>query len=593
MSTIQKSKQNIVNKINRILGAKTVQESDLVLPPKPEMGDFSFPCFNLAKDLSSQGGQGKAPNEIAKDLASKIKSCSTVKSIEAVGPYVNFKLQTKKLTQGVLGEIDKDYGKINLSKDKILIEYATPNTHKAFHIGHLRNIITGESIARILANAGYKVIKVNYQGDIGMHVAKCIWHIINNDRELKIFQNRIKNLVKDKQLIEQAEFLGNAYAKGSVKFETSKKAQAEIKELNQRIYGNDESIRKIYNETRKWSLKYFDKIYKRMGSKFDKFYFESETFKNGKQIVMEGVKKGIFKNSQGAIIFEGAKHGLHDRVFINSEGNPTYEGKDMALAKLQLADYNPAKIFHVVSKEQTEYFKVIFKAMEYVLPKSKGKQEHLVYGWVSLKDGKMSSRLGNVILGEWLLDEVKKEISKIVKKSDIKNKPSQTDSRAGKEDLAEKISLASVKYSILKNGRASDISFDIKESINLFGNSGPYLQYTYARIQSILRKSESQKVRKSKVIDFESINKYEYKLIFKLSLFPEITQSSAEKLDPSIIAKYLFELSQEFNDYYHQIPILKADSKEEKEFRLALINKIAIVLNRGVELLGFETVEKM
>ena len=483
MSTIQKSKQNIVNKINRALDGKIkIQESDLVLSPSwSDFGDISMNCFFLMKEFK------KSANEIATELAGKIKPCSTVKSIEAMGPYINFKLQPKKLAQGVLGEVDSKYGKTKLGKSKrIMVEFAHPNTHKAFHIGHLRNIITGEALVRILENAGHKVIRANYQGDIGMHIAKSLWGITK-------LKSEFEKISKDKNLDKKIKFLAKAYVKGSSSFEKSKIAQAEIKELNQRIYDNDESIRKIYSETRKWSLKYFDKIYQRVNTKFDKFYFESEIFKPGKKIVLDGVKKGIFKISEGAIIFEGDKHGLHNRVFLNSEGYPTYEAKDMALAKLQFSEYKLDKILHVVAKEQTEYFKVIFKAMEYVLPKSKGKQEHLTYGWVSLKKGKMSSRLGNVVLGEWLLDEVKDEIKKIVAKSDaIKNK----------NKASEQISLAAVKYSFLKTGINRDIAFDIKESINLSGNSGPYLQYTYARIQSILRKSKVQSP-KSKVIDFK------------------------------------------------------------------------------------------
>jgi len=580
MSTIQKSKQNIVNKINKALSKKIVQASDLFLPPNPEMGDLSFPCFSLAKEIK------KSPIEIANVLASQIKPCQTVKEIKAVGPYINFTLQSKKLAQGVLNEISNP-PKPTARRARILVEYGTPNTHKAFHIGHLRNITTGEAISRILKNAGYEVVNVNYQGDIGMHVAKCLWGVIRLERKLK-------KIIKTKDLDKKVQFLGEAYVLGSATYEKEGKEKQEIIELNKRIYVSDKSIIKIYKETRKWSLQYFDKIYKRVNTKFDKLYFESDTFALGKKLVMEGVKKGIFKTSEGAIIFPGAEYGLHNRVFINSEGNATYEAKDMALAKLQLAGHNPDKILHVVSKEQIEYFKVIFKAMEFLIPKSKGKEQHLEYGWMSLKNGKMSSRLGNVVLGEVLLDEVKKEIKKIIKK----NKPSQTDGRADrktnkadKEVLAEKISLAAVKFSILKNGINKDISFDIKESINLSGNSGPYLQYTYARIKSILHKLQITNY-KLQINDLKYINEQERRMLFKMSLFPEITQSAAEKLDPSIIAKYLFELAQEFNDYYHKVHVLNAKD-DEKAFKLALISAIAQIIDKGVNLLGFKTVKRM
>jgi len=208
---------------------------------------------------------------------------------------------------------------------------------------------------------------------------------------------------------------------------------------------------------------------------------EFETFSEGRKLVLDNIENGVFKRSEGAVIFEGEKYGLHNRVFINSEGNPTYEAKDLGLAKLQFSEYDPAKIIHVVGPEQAEYFKVVFTAMDIIFPDKKGREFHLPYGWVRLKEGKMSSRMGNVILGEWLLDEVKKEIMKLVENnSELKDK----------DDIAEKISMAAVKYSILKNGVNKDISFDINESISLSGCSGPYIQYTYARINSILRKSQ-------------------------------------------------------------------------------------------------------
>ncbi|PIR92986.1 arginine--tRNA ligase [Candidatus Falkowbacteria bacterium CG10_big_fil_rev_8_21_14_0_10_43_10] len=572
MYTIQKIKQNIVNKINNVETHCNASPQDLVLPPNPEMGDLSYPCFNLAKS------QKKNPAEIASELAKRIKTCQTVKEIKAVGPYLNFTLQPKKLAQEVIGEIKKKgYGAANIGKNrKIIVEFAHPNTHKAFHIGHLRNIITGEAVCRILENAGYKVTRANYQGDVGLHIAKCLWGITQLKR-------KFAKAAKEKDINKKAAFLGKAYAFGSGKFEANEEVKKEIKEISQRIYNNDESIREVYLETRKWSLDYFAKIYKRVNTKFDRLYFESEVFADGKKIVMDGMKKGIFKASEGAIIFEGDKHGLHNRVFINSESNPTYEAKDMALAKLQFKEYNPDKIIHVVGPEQKEYFKVIIKALEYVLPKSKEREQHLPYGWVRLKEGKMSSRLGNVILGEWLLDEVKKEIAKIVKKNkELDNK----------NELSEKISLAAVKYSILKTGLTRDIAFDIKESISLSGNSGPYLLYTYARIQSILRKVETHSnASVQETHSNASVRSEEKNILFKMSLFPEVARESAEKLEPSLIARHLFELSQQFNDYYHATPVLKAE--KEREFRLALIRALAQVLKQGIELLGFETVEKM
>ncbi|PIT87105.1 MAG: arginine--tRNA ligase, partial [Candidatus Magasanikbacteria bacterium CG10_big_fil_rev_8_21_14_0_10_40_10] len=350
--TINKAKQNIIHKINKALGEKIAQESDLVMPSDYNLGDFTYPCFILSKRLK------KAPDVIATELSAKIKSCQTVKSVSATGPYLNFNLQPKKLMQ-VLEDINDNYGRHTFGKNKkIMVEFAQANTHKSFHIGHLRNIIVGESVCRILENAGYAVIRVNYQGDIGMHIAKCLWGITK-------LPTQLEQVLNSKDINAKVEFLAQAYVKGSGSFEKSQKIKKEIIEINNKIYASDNAIDSLYHQTRKWSLQYLDKIYKRLGVKFDRLYFESETFKPGKDMVEKGIKKNFFQISRDAVIFVGSKHGLHDRVFINSEGNATYEAKEMALAALQLAEFNPDLIIHVVGKEQTEYFKVVTKALEY------------------------------------------------------------------------------------------------------------------------------------------------------------------------------------------------------------------------------------
>jgi arginyl-tRNA synthetase len=570
MSVLEKIKLNIAKEINKALGKNIVQASNLIFPPNPGLGDLSLPCFDIAKKID------KTATETASWLVGRVESGGVFLSAKAIGPYLNFILNKEYLTKNVLDEIGKEkenYGKNKGGKGKkIIVEFAHPNTHKAFHIGHLRNIITGESIARILDNYGYKIIRANYQGDIGLHVAKCIWGVKNLAKEFKETSKL--------ELNKKAEFLGKAYALGSENYEKNAKVKMEIIILNKEIYNSEKSIKDIYEKTRKWSLKYFNKIYKRVYVSFDRFYFESEVFKIGKEIVLKNLDKKIFEKSDGAIIFRGENYGLHNRVFINSEGNPTYEAKDLGLAQLQLKEYNPKRIIHVVGPEQADYFKVVFKAMEFITPNIKNKETHLSYGWVKLKEGKMSSRLGNVVLGEWLLDEIKKEIFKLVKEDkNIKNK----------EETAERISLAAVKYSILKCGLKNEIAFDIKESISLSGNSGPYLLYTYARINSIVRKSKALKLK----VDLKNlIEEQEQNLIMKLAKYPDAVLRAGENYDPSEIAKYLFELAQEFNNYYHNTPILKAEEKIMIA-RLVLISAVSEIIKNGLGLLGIETVEEM
>ncbi|MDO8593158.1 MAG: arginine--tRNA ligase [bacterium] len=579
MYSLEKIKINIADAINDALKKKIVSAADLIYPPKPEFGDISLPCYAIAK-LS-----GKTAVEMAEFLVGKIFA-EEVASTKALGPFINFTINKTKLAQKVIAEIAEaknEYGVNANGKNKtIMVEFAHPNTHKAFHIGHLRNILTGEAVSRILEANGYKITRANYQGDIGLHIAKCLWGVGQQEKEYKA--------VKNKDVKAKAEFLGRAYAYGSKNYEESQGAKQEIAELNKKIYNQDKTVMAAYRATRKWSLGYFAGIYKRLNTKFDRLYFESEVFQSGREIVLKNLKKGIFELSQGAVIFEGEKYGLHSRVFINSEGNPTYEGKDLGLAELQFNEFRPEKILHVVGPEQAEYFKVIIKALELVMPASLGREAHLRYGWVRLKEGKMSSRLGNVVLGEWLLDEAKKQVLEIMKGArGLKNK----------DAVADKVSLAAVKYSILKNGLDKDIAFDLNESVSFNGSSGPYLLYTYARIQSIIRKSNSKsEARNSKQIQnpkskIQNLSDAkEQRLIVKLAMYPEAVASAGKNYDPSEAAKYLFELAQEFNNYYHAVPVLKAKA-EIRMARLALCGVIGQTVKNGLRLLGIETVEEM
>lgn len=563
-------KSNQIIKLLKDVGVN--EEIKLTPPPKPEMGDLAFGCFGLSKVWK------KNPAECAQELVQKLSVLKLSKfgleKIVAMGPYVNFYLDAKVLAKEILTTTQKkDFGTNKLGKGKkIMVEFAHPNTHKAFHIGHLRNITTGESLCRIFLNAGYKVVRVNYQGDVGLHIAKCLYGIS---------QNKNVNIKNQNWTVDtKARFLGESYVSGSKAYEDDEAAKKEISAINEKIYNqSDKKINAIYKDTRKWSLDYFEKIYQRLGVKFDRLYFESEVFKRGRELVQQGVKKEILKQSQGAVIFEGEKHGLHNRVFLNSQGLPTYEAKDLALAELQFKECKPDIIFHVVAKEQTEYFRVLFKALEYILPKSKDKEKHLIYGWVSLKEGKMSSRTGNVILGEWLLDEVKNKIKEIVKDHDIKNK----------ELVAEKIAVAAVKYSFLHTGANNDIVFSINESVSLTGDSGPYLLYIVARISSIIKKAGR--------VGKYNISKYipeltEKHLLNKVSEFEDVGLKAAVEADPAKIAHYLLDLAQSFNNFYAVCPVLKAE-KDVLNFRLNLIATVAAVMRRGLFLLGIDTVEEM
>ncbi|OGM75442.1 arginine--tRNA ligase [Candidatus Woesebacteria bacterium RIFCSPLOWO2_12_FULL_39_9] len=595
-------------------------------PENEEFGDYSSNiALQLFAEIKNEKSKvkitnqnlkdSKSPRNLAQKLTEELKKdkglSEIVEQIEVAGPgFINFRLAGTVLVsmlKEVIERADK-FGESEILKgSKIVVEFAHPNTHKQFHIGHLRNICTGEAICRILAANGTKVVRVNYQGDVGLHIAKAIYGIQKIGFE---DPGDVKG---------RMAYLGKAYVEGSQDYEEDEDAKEKIANINKKLYEkSDPELLELYEATRKWSLDYFETIYKRVYVKFDRLYFESEVFKLGKERVLEGLEKGIFERSEGAVIFPGKKFGLHDRVFITSEDVPTYEAKDMGLAELQFAEYNPDFVLHVVGPEQTEYFRVVFKALEALKPEIKNKEIHIVYGWVRLKEGKMASRTGNVVLGEWLLDEVKEEIIKTYK---------------SEENVAEKVAIAAVKYSFLKVGLSQEIAFDIKESISLEGNSGPYLQYTVARTNSVLRKvkynsySRSQENaafqggdelssdmsssfrgnpallarggRHKNYNNYKDLKPEELSLLRTFIHYPEVVEEATKNYAPNLLCNYLYDVAQKFNLFYQKHGILKDESVrvEEQEsvrdFRLALTAATGQILKNGLYLLGIQAPKSM
>ncbi len=572
-------KQTIKEELGEILEKIGLGDIEVKVdyPADPKHGDYSS---NIA--LVAGKKLGKNPmelgEEISEELRSKNKELRIFEKMEVVKPgFINFWISNDTLIDS-LTDLDSKKNKTSLTGKKILVEFAHPNTHKAFHIGHLRNIATGESIVRLLEAVGAKVVRGNYQGDVGMHIAKCLYGILQNS------EFRIQN--SELNLEQKINLLGKAYAAGSKAYEENPDAKKEIGEINKKIYAKDKSIWELYQTTRQWSLDYFEQIYKRVYAHFDRYYFESEVYETGKENVLKGLTKGVFEKSDGAIIFPGKKFGLHDRVFITSEGNPTYEGKDMGLGPLQFEENNPDLIIHVVGPEQSGYFQVVFEALAQLFPETRGKEKHLAYGWVKLKHGKMNSRSGNVILGDWLIDEAKKEII------DILDKNASDYTKEEQKIIAEKVAVAAVKYSFLKVSTQQEIAFDLEESISFDGNSGPYIQYVYARTQSVLLKAGISNFQ-FPISNFKGeFEPEERELLRLLAKFDDVIIEAAERLSPSAVATYLFELAQGFNLFYQKHQILKAE-EGSKDFRLALTSKTGEVIKKGLNLLGIEAPSKM
>ena len=554
-------------------------EKYLEVPPKLEMGDYAFPCFifsnpkntdemweNVEKDFFNN----KNPADIAKHFSDQIngkKLPKEIETIEARGPYVNFFVNKNLLAKNVL-DITSNFGK-GKEKSKILVEFCHANTHKAFHIGHTRNISLGESICRILERAGHKVVRANYQGDVGMHVAKALWGM-NNLKELGL-------TIPEK---DKGRWIGEVYAKSSSAAQDEKIAE-EVNEVNRKLYQGDKKLLKLWKETRKWSIDYFEKyIYPDFGVKFDRFYFESEVEKKGSVIAKKLLEKGIAKKSKGAIIMDLKKYGLDVFLILKSDETPLYATKDLYLAELMNKEHKLDKILHIVAAEQGFYFKQLIKTLELTNPKLANQQEHLSYELVILPSGKMASREGIVVLYEDIL----KNVISIAEKG-LKERDPDIDEK-DLEMKAKKIALSAIKYSMLSQGHNKVITFDEKQAINFEGNTGPYLQYSYARASSILRKSKSKAKHKIP----EKFEQSELALISNISKFPEIVKESSKFMNPSIIASYSFELAKSFNEFYHDCKVIGSN---EESFRLKLIGSFRTVLKNALYLLGIDVLEEM
>jgi arginyl-tRNA synthetase len=568
---LKKKLINALKKINFEVDEKLI---DLQPPNLLSFGDYSTSiALKLAKNLKEN------PINIGKKIINNLEKNELIEKVEIIKPgFINFWLSKTTLFSNLsqLSQENFTFPSFHFGKNKrILIEYAQPNTHKLFHIGHLRNITLGEALARIFEALGNKVIRANYQGDVGLHIAKCLWAI-------KKEQEKNKNILDNfKTISQKIEFIGKMYTKGTKAYEKDEKAKNEIIEINKQIYEKDPKIFDLWQKTRQWSLDYFEKIYKRLNTKFDRLFFESETSQQGVKICQEALKREILEKSQGAIVFNGKKYGLDTRVFINSLGYPTYEGKELALAEKEFSEFGEIdKAIHLTTPEQKSFFKVTFKVEELLNPqKFKDKQYHLTYEWVKLKEGRMTSREGNIIEANWLIDEVKKKILTYFKMDD---------------ETAEKIAIASVKYAFLKISPENPISFDIKESISLKGNSGPYLLYTYIRAKSVLEKERKINLNNN-LYSLLTLNLKidELDLLRFLNLFSESIAKSAFYFSPHFLCKYLYELSQKFNLFYENNPILKEKNTSLKNFRLLTTAATANIIKKGLYLLGIKTVEKM
>ena len=541
------------------------------VPDDKSHGDYSTNvALLLAKKLN------KSPQEVASLIRANktIQESGLFTKVEVAGPgFINFFVSEKVFIDN-LKKIDKNYGKgSELKNKKIILDYTDPNPFKEFHIGHLMSNAIGESLSRIFEFQGAKIKRVCYQGDVGMHVAKAIWDL--------------KNMGIQRVMITDMGSTARAYTVGSEAYEKSEEARREINEINKKIYNRgDPEINKLYDLGKEKSLKYFDEIYKKLGTKFDWLIFESETGEIGKKIVEKGLKDGVFeKGENGAVIFKGEKYGLHTRVFINSEGLPTYEAKDLGLAEIKYKKYAYDQSFVVTGNEVNEYFKVMLCAMGKVAPKLAEKTKHIGHGMLRLPEGKMSSRTGKVITAESLIEKVEELVNQKIKDRELSEKE--------KREITEKVAIGAIRYSILKQSIGSDIIYDFDKSISFEGDSGPYLQYSYTRAQSVLKKAKRPASGCPGIkASFKKVPNEITQLEKAMSYFPEMVFKAGKSYEPHFLVLYLTELAGEFNSYYAKNKIVDK-SDEFSPYKVALTNAFSTIMKNGLWMLGIETLNKM
>lgn len=554
----------------------------LSISEKSRFGDYSS---NIAMQLSKQKHKNvyQSPLEIANAITHNLGHPDFLERVEVAGAgFINFFIKDEELIRLATEEDDPDALVDPKEPKRIIVEYCDPNTHKMLHIGHLLPLTLGESLARLLEYQGHEVFRSNYGSDIGLTVAKCLWGIEKQGQEFEETRSR--------SLREKVLFLGKIYAFAHSEYEKSLETKEEIDQITNKIYQRDPGVIPLWEETKDWSLNYFEIIYSVFGTLFDRRINESEVDRLGKQIVLENIGK-VFVEDEGAVIFPGEKYGLHNRVFINSKGNPTYEGKEVGLAE-KYQEIFPADELRLFSdKAQDDYFKVVIAANEMVFPQMKGKIRHYSFGSIGLTTGKMSSRRGNVVIAQDLIDTVKQKIKQI--------------SPALDELSIVKLAVGAIKFAFLKYSVSSDIVYNVEESVSIHGDTGPYVLYVYARIMSMLKKAGLKNQRPAfaqtssrlRMASKASAGRQGYEVELEereilryLEYFEFIVRKATDNFQPNEITKYLLNLTKAFNLFYEKMPVL--GSKHES-FRLMLSKKVAENIKLGLYLLGIETVDKM
>ena len=552
----------------------------------------------------------KGPEQTAQEIGEYLKANEpAVAAFNVIKGFLNLTIASATWIE-LLNEIqaDEQYGLVKATETSplVMIEYSSPNTNKPLHLGHVRNNLLGNALANIVAANGNKVVKTNIVNDRGIHICKSMlaWKKYGNGETPETSGKKGDHLVGDYYVsfdkhykAELAELMAGFTAQGMSDDEAKAKAEAasplmqEAREMLVKWEAGDPEVRGLWEMMSNWVYAGFDETYKKMGVSFDKIYYESNTYLEGKEKVMEGLEKGFFfKKEDGSVWADLTAEGLDHKLLLRGDGTSVYMTQDIGTAKLRFADYPIDKMIYVVGNEQNYHFQVLSILLDKLGFEWGKSLVHFSYGMVELPEGKMKSREGTVVDADDLMEEMistAKETSQELGKLD-----GLTQEEA--DDIARIVGLGALKYFILKVDARKNMTFNPKESIDFNGNTGPFIQYTYARIQSVLRKAaESGIVIPEQIPSGIELSEKEEGLIQMVADFAAVVKQAGEDYSPSIIANYTYDLVKEYNQFYHDFSILREENEAVKVFRIALSANVAKVVRLGMNLLGIEVPSRM
>lgn len=603
MTILEHIKTNIRENVRSILAIE-LGNFDLDIPPDTKLGDYAFACFELAKRNKTN------PQNIATQLTKSFIKSEFIKEVKNVGPYLNI-FVNRHFIKSSIQEIsdNKNFGQSQIGRgQKILIEFSGPNTNKPQHVGHVRNACIGQSLVNIFKANNYKTIAVNIINDRGIHIVKSMlaWQEFGNgetpessgikgdhlvgkyyvkfgqvlkEEQDKYFKDKNIDLSKltnmERKKVEE-EFLKNS--------QWMKKAHAMLIAWE----NNDVSVRKLWKMMNDWVYVGYEQTYHNLGIEFDHLDFESDTYLLGKKIIEEGLKKNIFyKKEDGSVWVDLTKDGLDEKVLLRSDGTSVYLTQDLGTATRRHKKFKFDEAIYVVGNEQDYHFKVLFLTLKKLGYKWADNLHHLSYGMISLPGGKIKSREGKTADADDLIAEMTKVAKDVMDKAEKKVNTSEEN----KQDISKIVGLGALKFFMLSANPQKNIVFKPSESISFDGYTGTFVQYTHARISSILKRTD--KIKKIKDLPAISFNNEEKKLIKTILEFPNVVSKSAREYNPSLISQYVFELAKVYNNFYNEHPVLKAEDNNIKQIRLNISLITKNTLAKGLRLLGIESPEQM